>query len=389
VPQDDAVNPVVFSQEDERWMRLALQLAQEAIGLASPNPTVGCVLVKNGRIIGRGAHVYDRRDHAEIAALKEAGENAARGSTAYVTLEPCSHTGRTGPCADALIAAGIERVICATKDPNPEVNGQGLAKLEAAGISTAFGLFEREARALNDGFACFIQNHRPFVTLKTAVSLDGRIAPAPGKAPAGAPYMLTGEESLAAVQAMRHRSDALITGINTVLADDPLLTDRTGLPRRRKLLRVILDSSLQLRLDSQVVRTASEDVIVFCTTPVPERARVLEAMGLRVERLDGNGGSRRVDLKKVLGRLGSMNITSAMIEAGSHINTSALSQGLVDKLHVFYAPVFLGERGTPMLGAVDTLWPELSHTSLKRSGPDISFEGYLRDPWAVADAGPS
>ncbi|WP_446745718.1 bifunctional diaminohydroxyphosphoribosylaminopyrimidine deaminase/5-amino-6-(5-phosphoribosylamino)uracil reductase RibD [Silvibacterium acidisoli] len=386
--QDRALNPVVFSPDDEQWMRLALQLAQEAFGLASPNPSVGCVLVKNGRIIGRGAHVYDKRDHAEIVALNEAGD-AARGSTAYVTLEPCSHTGRTGPCADALIAAGVARVICATKDPNPSVNGQGLGKLEAAGIPTAFGLLEREARALNDGFAHFIQHHRPFVTLKTAMSLDGRIAPAPGKVPAGAPYMLTGEESLAAVQAMRHRSDALITGINTVLADDPLLTDRTGLPRRRKLLRVILDSSLQLRLDSKIVRTASEDVLVFCTAPVPERQHVLEAMGVRVERLDGTGGSRRIDLKKVLERLGSMNITSAMIEAGSQLNTSALGLGLVDKMHIFYAPVFLGETAVPVLGPLEPLRPELLHVNLKPSGPDISFEGYIRDPWAAADSGPS
>lgn len=370
----------MFSPEDERWMLMALELAREAAALASPNPAVGCVLVRDEKIVGRGAHLYDNRDHAEIVALKQAGE-AAKGSTAYVTLEPCSHTGRTGPCADALIAAGVAKVIAATKDPNPAVNGQGLARLEQAGIVTAFGLLEREARELNDGFACFIQTHRPFVTLKTALSLDGRIAPPAGKVPAGAPYILTGEESRALVQQMRHRSDALITGINTILADNPLLTDRTGLPRRRRLLRVILDSSLQIRLDSKIVRSAAEDVIVFCTTPTPERQRVLEAMGLRVERIDGHSGSRRVDLKRVLQRLGDMQMTSAMIEAGSQVNTTAISQKLVDKLHLFYAPVFLGAAGIPALGSLDTLKPALSDVKLRLSGADISFEGHLRSYW--------
>lgn len=213
-------------------MRRALELAQESVGLASPNPTVGCVLVKEGRVVGEGFHGYEQRDHAEVVAMKAAGA-AAKGSTAYVTLEPCSHCGRTGPCADALIEAGVARVIVATADPNPAVNGRGLERLRAAGIQVDVGLLCEEARELNDGFACYISTHLPFVTLKAAVSQDGGIAPGPKSRTARAPVMLTGPESQAEVQRMRHASDALITGIGTVLADDPLLTDRSGLPRRR------------------------------------------------------------------------------------------------------------------------------------------------------------
>lgn len=281
---------LVQIQKDERWMNEALDLAQRSVGLASPNPAVGCVLVKGEAMVGQGFHEYDLRDHAEIVALRMAG-GEARGATAYVTLEPCCTTGRTGPCTEALIEAGVARIVVATTDPNPAVNGQGIERLRAAGITVAVGVEAHRARQLNDGFARHVRTGLPFVTLKAGLSLDGRIAPAPGRAPTGAPVILTGEPSRAAVQQLRHASDALITGINTVLLDDPLLTDRTGRPRRRGLLRVVLDSALRLRLDSKLVRTAQEDVLVFCTIPVSERQRALEALGVRVERVEAAPGS--------------------------------------------------------------------------------------------------
>lgn len=364
-------------------MRRALTLADRSVGLASPNPAVGCVLVKDGKAVGEGFHVYDQLDHAEVAALKAAGFNARR-ATAYVTLEPCSHTGRTGPCANALIEAGVARVVVATGDPNPAVNGCGVERLRQAGIHVDVGLMRREARELNDGFARHIQTRLPFFTLKAGVSLDGRIAPAPSSRAERAPVMLTGVESQAEVQRMRHASDAVITGIRTVLADDPLLTDRSGLPRRRPLLRVVLDSNLRLPLESKLSQTAKNDVLVFCVNADPAGQRALESRGVRVELLEGNGEDsgkeRRVPLKRVLQRLGEMQITSAMLEAGSQLNATAL-EGFADKLSLFYAPLLLGQSAVPLAnGGGTTLNPV--RTRVKQFGRDLLLEAYLRDPWA-------
>ena len=376
-----ARNPELDCSENERWMREALHLAHQSVGLASPNPAVGCVLVKSGAVVGRGSHEYDKLDHAEVVALKAAGSEA-RGSTAYVTLEPCSHTGRTGPCTDALIESGVAKVVIATGDPNPAVNGQGIERLRTAGIAVDVGVLAHEARELNDGFARYIRTGLPFVTLKAGVSLDGRIAPAPGTAPAGVPVMLTGEESRMKVQNMRHAADALITGINTVLTDDPLLTDRTGLPRRRRLLRVVLDSALRLRLDSKLVRTAQDDVLIFCTISVSERQRALEALGVKVERIEAGPGGARVSLRRVIERLGEMEITSAMIEGGSQLANSALGLHAVDKMCLFYAPMFLGAAGVPLTNSIESLRPEWARVTARQLGHDFWFEGYLRDPWA-------
>ncbi|MGC2162077.1 MAG: bifunctional diaminohydroxyphosphoribosylaminopyrimidine deaminase/5-amino-6-(5-phosphoribosylamino)uracil reductase RibD [Silvibacterium sp.] len=365
---------------DQMWMYRALDLAQKSIGLASPNPAVGCVLVRDNKLIGEGFHAYDQRDHAEIIALKSAGLNA-KGSTAYVTLEPCSHTGRTGPCANALIAAGVARVVVATGDPNPSVNGQGVARLRQAGIVVNIGLLSEEARNLNDGFARYIQTRLPFVTLKAGLSLDGRIAPAPETRTPGTAVILTSQESQAEVQRMRHSSDALITGINTVLADNPLLTDRSGLPRRRPLLRAVLDSKLRLPLDSKFVQAANKDLIVFSVTPNPEHKRALEALGIRVEQVQSEPGSSRVSLKRVLERLGEMEITSAMLEAGSKLSASALNDS-VDKLTLFYAPIFLGSTAIPLIEITDSQQIEPIRTTLRNFGPDFRLEAWLRDPWA-------
>jgi diaminohydroxyphosphoribosylaminopyrimidine deaminase/5-amino-6-(5-phosphoribosylamino)uracil reductase len=243
-------------------MARALDLARRGEALASPNPMVGAVLVRDGKIIGEDFHTYAGVKHAEIIALQQAG-TAARGSTLYINFEPCCHQGRTGPCTRALVSAGVARVVAAMRDPNPAVSGRGLRELRAAGIAVEHAkAFEAESRRLNEAFATWITVHRPLVTLKTAMTLDGHVVlpPAPGGRP---PRWITSEASRAEVHRMRHANDAILTGIGTVLADDPLLTDRSGLPRRRPLLRAVLDSRLRLSLRSRLVRTADADVVVF------------------------------------------------------------------------------------------------------------------------------
>lgn len=258
---------------DERFLRRALEFAQEAIGLASPNPRVGAVLVDSQRkIIGSGFHTYEGLKHAEILALEQAGDKA-RGATLYVSLEPCSHQGRTGPCADALIAAGVRRVVACMPDPNPKVAGQGFARLRDANVIVASGILEEEAKALNEPFARYIRDHRPLITLKTAMTLDGKIAPPPSEssnptalgAGSASQGWITSAKAREHVQELRHQHDAILVGVGTIVADDPLLTDRTGQPRRRRLLRVIVDSRLRLPLESRVVKTAKEDVLVLCS----------------------------------------------------------------------------------------------------------------------------
>jgi diaminohydroxyphosphoribosylaminopyrimidine deaminase/5-amino-6-(5-phosphoribosylamino)uracil reductase len=364
-------------------MTRALELAERSVGVSSPNPAVGCVLVRDGTVVGEGFHEYEKLDHAEVVALKQAGD-AARGATAYVTLEPCSHQGRTGPCADALVAAGVSRVIVATGDPNPQVNGQGVAKLWTSGIFVTTDVLRDEARALNDGFAKYIQHRLPFVTLKAGVSLDGRIAP--GNASAGQTHYITSEASRAVVQRMRHASDAVITGVDTVIADDPMLTDRSGLPRRRPLLRVVLDSSLRLPVGSKLVRSAQGDLMVFHASVASDRVWALEEAGVRVERVEAVDG--QVSLPRVLKRLGEMQVLSAMLETGSRLNSAALASGVVDKLCLFYAPRFLGSDAVPLLaesGRIDTAFERISWKTI---GDDVCFEGYLRDPWNPGPKGP-
>jgi diaminohydroxyphosphoribosylaminopyrimidine deaminase / 5-amino-6-(5-phosphoribosylamino)uracil reductase len=360
---------------DQQWMERALKQAEQSVGLASPNPAVGCVLVRDDRLVGEGFHQYDQRDHAEIVALKQAGP-LARGATAYVALEPCTHHGRTGPCADALLAAGITRVVVATADPNPVVRGRGIARLRAAGVEVSSGVGEDAARRLNDGFAKFITTSLPFVTMKVAATLDGRIAPA--QRPATAPYWITGEQARAEVHRMRHAADALLAGVGTILADDPLLTDRSQLPRRRPLLRVVLDSKLRTPLNSQLVKTADQDVLIFFSDASETAQKGLASRGVRLVQIAGDGS--HVALSAVMARLAEMQITSLLLEGGAEVHTTALNQGLVDKLMLFYAPRFLGEKATPMLGSIEGV-PAIEDFSLRRFGQDFAFEAYLRNPW--------
>src|SRR6266567_616639 len=244
-------------ETDQQHLRRALELAQRSFGLASPNPNVGAVVVDTrGQVVGEGFHTYEGVKHAEVLAMEIAG-GRAHGATLYLNVEPCSHHGRTGPCADAVIAAGIKRVVASTTDPNPEVSGRGFARLRQAGVQVASGILEEEARPLNDAFAKYIRYKLPLVTLKAAMTLDGKIAPPPedvSSTPAlgaGGPTggWITSDEARTHVQQLRHQHDAILVGVGTVIADNPLLTDRSGLQRRRPLLRVILDSHLRLPLD--------------------------------------------------------------------------------------------------------------------------------------------
>lgn len=376
------------STADELWMERALALAEASIGLASPNPVTGCVLVKNGNVIGEGFHSYADKDHAEIVALKQAGAEA-RGSTAYVTLEPCSHHGRTPPCADALIKAGVARVVTAARDPNPQVSGRGLDRLQAAGVSLTIGVKEAAARRLNEAFAKFIRTHRPFVTLKAGMTLDGRIAPPPSKdhIPSGSTHWITGDRSREVVQELRHAADAILTGIGTILNDDPLLTDRSGRQRRRPFLRVVLDSSLRLSVESQLVRTASQDVLVFHTQPSTRQAKALEERGVRVERLEPDPITGRVPMRAVMERLADMEMLSVMLEGGSQINASALAAQIVDKLYLFYAPAIYGDAAVPVVRSLEPntyFATRLGSYQLHELGEDFAVEGYLHNPWESA-----
>jgi len=329
------------------YMREALDLARQGRGLASPNPMVGAVLVRDGQVVGRGFHTYAGLRHAEILALEEAGEKA-RGATLYLNLEPCAHQGRTPPCADALIRAGIACVVAPIEDPNPQVAGEGFKKLRAAGIEVYLASdFAAEAARLNEPFLHFMRTGRPLVTLKTAITLDGKIS-----APDDNRGWITSERARAHVQELRHDHDAILTGIGTVLADDCLLTDRTGFSRSRPLLRIVMDSQLRLPLDSKMARSTAGDLLIVTTSAAAaERRRLLEARGIQVAVMDGPGG--RADLRGLIHWLGRHSYLSLMIEAGSKLNWSALETCSVDRIFFYYGPKILGGlEALPLAGGI-------------------------------------
>jgi diaminohydroxyphosphoribosylaminopyrimidine deaminase/5-amino-6-(5-phosphoribosylamino)uracil reductase len=391
---------MVNHNHDELFMKQALELARQGVGLASPNPYVGAVIVdERGRIVGRGFHTYEGKKHAEVLAIEEAGESA-RGNTLYINLEPCSHTGRTGPCADAVIAAGIHRVVAAMRDPNPLVAGKGFERMRAAGVDVVEGILEREARRLNESFSRFIRTRMPFGVLKTAMTLDGKIsAPGVSRNPTAlgsgqASIYITGEESLKKVHELRHENDAIMVGVGTVIADDPLLTDRSGKPRRRNLMRVILDSRLRLPVDSRVVKTCHKDVIVFCSFGEEKKRKELESHGVIVEQvqlagLQVVGGADAVphdgrpDLARVFRRLGEMDITSVLVEGGAMVNWACLRADVIDKIWLFYAPKLLGGDGAvPFLSSGHSQMSDatrVKNIAVHRFGDDFAVEGYLRE----------
>lgn len=380
---------------DERHLHHSLELASQGIGLASPNPYVGAVIADiHGNVVGSATYTYDGVKHAEILALEQAGAKA-RGGTLYINLEPHAHQGKTPPCTDALIHAGIHRVVASMADPNPKVSGSGFEQLRTAGIHVEIGRLEEQARRLNEAFARYIRHGTPFVTLKAAMTLDGKIAPPPMEAlatkagiPAGG--WITSEVARGHVQELRHQHDAILVGAGTVLSDNPLLTDRTGRLRRRPLLRVILDSHLRLPLDSRLVRSLAgenkNDVLVFCTSANEQKQAELKRLGVRIEKIPAFESEGRPDLSAILRRLGQLEILSVMIEGGATVNWAALAAGVVDKVFLFYAPKILGGTGSVPFAAGPGFCQmsqaaQVKRLRMHRFGEDFAVEGYLRDPY--------
>jgi diaminohydroxyphosphoribosylaminopyrimidine deaminase/5-amino-6-(5-phosphoribosylamino)uracil reductase len=366
------------NQQHIQWMRRVLELAGQGTALVSPNPMVGAVLVRDGEVVGEGFHTYEGKKHAEVIAIEQAGERA-RGTTLYINLEPCCHTGRTGPCTEAVVSAGVARVVAAMQDPNPLVSGKGFEVLRQAGVVVEAGLCRVEAECLNEAYSRYIQSRLPLVTLKTAMTLDGRIA-----APDDNSGWVTSETARAYVQRQRHAHDAILTGIGTVLADDPLLTDRTGRPRRRPLLRVVMDSKLRLPLTARVLQNVAEDLLIFCSAdPDTGKRRELERRGVRIcaAPTDASG---RPNLRMVLQELGRREITSVLLEAGAALNGAALDADLVDKVFLYYAPKILGgvdalpmAKGQGIRAMRDAI--AVHNIRHHQFGDNFAIEGYLRD----------
>ena len=356
-------------------MEEALHLARRGMGATSPNPMVGAVVVSAGEIVGRGFHPRAGEPHAEIVALREARERA-RGSTLYVTLEPCVHWGRTPPCADAIIGAGVRRVVAAMPDPDGRVSGRGLRRLAEAGIETSVGVAEREARKLNEAYIKHRTVGLPLVTAKWAMTLDGRIATRTGES-----RWISGEASRALVHEVRAASDAVLVGIGTVLRDDPALTART--PDGRNPRRVILDSRLRLPLDARVLAQNGAPVTVATTgRAAPHVRAALEARGVEVLVADGQAG--RVDLGTLLRELGRRGVLSLLVEGGETVHGAFLDAGLIDKVMVFIGPRIVGGPApSPVGGAgVDALaqaW-QIHQATVRQVDQDVLIEGYLGGP---------
>ncbi|MBF0137749.1 MAG: bifunctional diaminohydroxyphosphoribosylaminopyrimidine deaminase/5-amino-6-(5-phosphoribosylamino)uracil reductase RibD [Magnetococcales bacterium] len=368
-----------MQHEDHRFMEQALRLAARAEGRTCPNPLVGCVVVRDGRQVGRGYHHRAGEPHAEVIALAQAGD-LARGSTAYVTLEPCSHFGRTPPCADALIDAGVQRVVAAMQDPNPQVAGRGLQRLREAGIEVVVGVEETAAMRLNGPFLTWLAQKRPLVTLKGALSLDGKIATRTGKS-----QWITGKESRLMVQRLRDRYDVVMVGSGTVLADNPRLTCR--LPNGRHPIRLVLDSTLRISTDAALFSAAPPAPIWIATTPRadPVRKQELEMIpGVVIIPCQANPEGR-VDLHNLMGILAEKGILSVLSEAGGTLTHALLEARLADRLVMFLAPILIGGRDAP--GFLDRMGidrlaaaPFLDQVQIQQTGKDLLVTGDLRYP---------
>jgi diaminohydroxyphosphoribosylaminopyrimidine deaminase/5-amino-6-(5-phosphoribosylamino)uracil reductase len=368
-----------WAEADHRFMQRALALAAKGAGQVSPGPLVGCVIVSAaGEVVGEGFYVYEKLKHAETYALEQAGERA-HGASAYVSLEPHAHHGRTPPCTDALINAGVSRVISPIEDPNPKVSGKGLAHLRAAGVHVAVGLLAREAAQLNEKYLHFMATGRPFVHLKLAASLDGKIATRTGES-----QWITGTESRAYVHELRHEYDAILVGVGTTLADDPLLTDRSGKPRRKPLTRVVLDESLKIPVHSKLVATIAEASLIIFAGKDAETTKLdfLRSTGVEIVSDEANGR----ELFAVLTELGARSIQSLLVEGGATVAAKLLEAGLVNKVSLFLAPIIIGGRDAP--GAIGGAGAErlvdalrLHDVEIVRRGQDIEVTGYpeLRD----------
>ena len=354
----------MYTPADSEYMALALRLAEQGLYSTSPNPRVGCVLVKDGRVIGSGWHQRAGEPHAEVYALREAGASA-RDATTYVTLEPCSHHGRTPPCADGLIAAGVSRVVVAMQDPNPLVAGKGIAKLQAAGIAVECGLMEAQARELNIGFVSRMTQGMPYVRSKVGMSLDGRTA-----LKNGVSQWITGSEARRDVQHWRARSCAVLTGIDTVLADDAQLNVR-DVATMRQPWRVVLDSHLRMPLSAKMLKEGG--VLIYTVTADADKIAQLEALGVTVCVQDAVSG--QVDLVAMLKDLAQRGINEVLVEAGSVLNGALLQAGLIDELLFHIAPQLLGDmaRGMAGLGELTGLEQriELQWQDVRQVGSDL------------------
>ncbi|WP_433742641.1 bifunctional diaminohydroxyphosphoribosylaminopyrimidine deaminase/5-amino-6-(5-phosphoribosylamino)uracil reductase RibD [Falsibacillus pallidus] len=352
----------------ETYMKLAVSMAANTSGQTSPNPSVGCVIVKDGAVAGMGAHLKAGTEHAEIHALNQAGENA-KGADLYVTLEPCSHYGKTPPCAEAIIASGISRVFIAILDPNPLVSGKGMEILKKAGIEVNVGLCAEEALEINKMFFYFIKHKKPFVTLKTALTLDGKTASFTGDS-----KWITSEEARMDVHESRHLHDAILAGISTVNKDNPLLTAR--LPRGgRNPIRIILDTSLSIRDDAKVITDKTAKTIVICSKNASvNKENWLNKQGIQVKRFPSDA----IHLDEVLGWLGELNIISLYVEGGSKIHTSFVRGGFFQELHCYLAPKLLGgNQSIPFIGGESFERMEqatqLEFSRVERIGRDIKI----------------
>jgi diaminohydroxyphosphoribosylaminopyrimidine deaminase / 5-amino-6-(5-phosphoribosylamino)uracil reductase len=356
-------------------MQRALDLAAQGIGLVSPGPLVGCVIVnERQQIVGEGFYLYDELKHAETIALEQAGE-AARGATAYISLEPHAHQGRTPPCTDALIKAGVRRVVAPIEDPNSKVSGRGFAHLREAGIEVCAGLLAEEATKLNEAYIHFMQTGRPFVHLKMAVSLDGKVATANGES-----RWITGEAARARAHEMRHQYDAIMVGGRTVRADDPLLTDRSGKRRRRPLVRVVIEQYLRTTAGSQLAQTTDEaPVIIFACDEMDSDS--LDALRQRGVEVVGQGSA--LDLGSVLDDLGKRSLQSVLVEGGPSLAALLLEAGLIDKVTFFVAPMIIGGQDAPSAiagaGAEQIAEaPRLERIEVDQHGDDVEITGYPR-----------
>lgn len=361
---------------DEHFMHMALELALQGRGYTSPNPMVGAVVVRNGAVVGRGYHQVPGGPHAEVHAIDAAGAEA-QGATLYVTLEPCNHTGRTPPCTVKILGAGIQRVVIGMKDPNPHVTGGGAEFLKSRGIDVRLGVCEEEARKLNEAFVKYIRTGRPFVTAKCAATLDGRMATRTRDS-----KWITGETARAFVHELRHAADAILVGVGTIAADDPLLTARLSDRRPKDPIRVILDTHLRIAPAARVLNhTSAADTWVVAGRGVSAESkdRVVRK-GVRVIEAETRDG--RVDMGPLMAQLGAMGVTQILIEGGSRVFASAFQAGIVDKVRFFFAPLILGgDDGVPVCTGAGAEWIKdgirLDRVATRRFGDDVMIEGYV------------
>ncbi len=383
-----------MTDADRRFMLRALALARLGLGMASPNPSVGCVVVKGGEVVGEAFHVYSELDHAEVRAIRQAGR-LARGATVYVSLEPCSHHGRTPPCADMLIESGVRRVVVSAIDPNPRVCGRGIEKLRGRGIPVEIGLMRRVAERIIEPFACHARTGRPLVVSKVGMSLDGRIAVSGGRK-----QWISSEAARAFGQTLRHELDAILVGIGTILKDDPQLTYRGRESKARPLVRVVLDSILRTPPAARIFSAGSPSTVtIFCSPDAPKARRErLEENGVEVHPIPCVNG--RLDLKSVLKELSRRGILGLLVEGGSTVHWSFVQARMVDKFYFNIAPMVLGGRNSvPAVGgqgyATVAAAPRFLVERHFQAGPDVILETYpsysrsFLSPWKSGEAAPS